>query len=118
MMATACFWLLTFGPDLLPECSVPCPHLCMTSVYGTGHFSPGVVFISPGNGKSQVHPAIRTGARPDCVIAIVRLPNQRFMLTFWQDASPVLRPSTSQWLRCASCLPQSARRAKVAHISQ
>jgi hypothetical protein len=36
MMATACFWLLTFGPVLLPERSFPAFHLCITSVYGIG----------------------------------------------------------------------------------
>ena len=34
MIATACFWLLTGGPDLEPECNLPAPHLCITSVYG------------------------------------------------------------------------------------
>ena len=34
IIATACFWLLTGGPDLEPECNLPAPHLCITSVYG------------------------------------------------------------------------------------
>src|SRR5215831_6631488 len=34
MMATACFWLVTFGPPLLPECSLPCFHLCITCELG------------------------------------------------------------------------------------
>lgn len=29
-MATACFWLVTFGPFGEPECNFPAPHSCMT----------------------------------------------------------------------------------------
>jgi hypothetical protein len=34
MMATACFWLFTAGPFLLPECSFPAFHFGITSELG------------------------------------------------------------------------------------